>query len=152
MYNILFLEHTIPKLGAESERRSNQDLCIITEPAYIRQPPVTGTRSTTMALPPGTAPLKQEYAQFNLITYVFNKKIHRFLIRAEPRPLPDDDAVEGNIHHAGVNDKDSRRRPNKEQRKEKRGANKGRRWVKQRDDLDLCWRLANGSLCEFGEE
>ena len=40
----------------------------------------------------------------------------------------------------------------KEERKNKRGANKGRRFQKVRDDLELCWRVAVGKTCEFGAE
>jgi tRNA-dihydrouridine synthase 3 len=36
--------------------------------------------------------------------------------------------------------------------KKKKGSNKGRRWNKVHDDLNLCWRLAAGRTCEFGEE
>ncbi|KAF8065084.1 hypothetical protein FPV67DRAFT_1562931 [Lyophyllum atratum] len=38
----------------------------------------------------------------------------------------------------------------KEQKKAQRGANKGRRFGKVRDELDLCWRIANGATCEYG--
>ncbi|KAG6865606.1 hypothetical protein C0991_001030 [Blastosporella zonata] len=40
----------------------------------------------------------------------------------------------------------------KEQKKAQRGANKGRRFGKVRDELDLCWRVANGAVCEYGAE
>lgn len=36
--------------------------------------------------------------------------------------------------------------------KKKKGANKGRRWQKVHDDLNLCWRLAAGQQCPFGAE
>ena len=32
-----------------------------------------------------------------------------------------------------------------------RGQNKGRRFKKIRDSLDLCWKVANGIICEFGD-
>lgn len=45
-----------------------------------------------------------------------------------------------------------RKKWSKEERKNKRGANKGRRFQKVRDDLELCWRVAVGKTCEFGSE
>ncbi|KIM43898.1 hypothetical protein M413DRAFT_17862 [Hebeloma cylindrosporum] len=40
----------------------------------------------------------------------------------------------------------------KEQKKAQRGQNKARKFGKVRDDFDLCWKIANGSICEFGDE
>jgi len=34
----------------------------------------------------------------------------------------------------------------------KRGQNKGRRFKKVRDTLDLCWKVANGITCEVGDD
>lgn len=78
-------------------------------------------------------------------------------------PVPDDDAAEGSTNPAGNSTRPddprdhrdggfSRKKISKEQKKAQRGANKGRRFGKVRDDLDLCWRIAGGGLCEFGEE
>ncbi|KAF9453346.1 FMN-linked oxidoreductase [Macrolepiota fuliginosa MF-IS2] len=39
----------------------------------------------------------------------------------------------------------------KAEKKATRGANKGRRFGKTRDEVDLCWKVANGSECEHGE-
>ncbi|KAH6910679.1 zinc finger dihydrouridine synthase [Coprinopsis sp. MPI-PUGE-AT-0042] len=100
-------------------------------------------------LPPGTAPIKPE-----------------FLLSTKPRAAPDDDAAEGatSSHQPGgsrVGDvepaKDgagqpSRRAMQKEQRKAQRGQNKGRKFGKVKDEVDLCWKVANGVVCEFGEE
>lgn len=36
--------------------------------------------------------------------------------------------------------------------KKQRGANKGRRFQKVRDDLELCFKVASGKPCEFGDE
>jgi len=77
---------------------------------------------------------------------------------------PDDDAAEGTTNTQGraqTRDRDSRDdRPSgpsrnkltKEQKKAQRGANKGRKFGKVRDELDLCWRIANGMTCERGTE
>lgn len=40
----------------------------------------------------------------------------------------------------------------KEERKNKRGANKGRRFQKMRDEVELCFRVAGGKQCDFGAE
>ncbi|KAI0654125.1 zinc finger dihydrouridine synthase [Cubamyces menziesii] len=103
-------------------------------------------------LPPGTAPIKPE-----------------FLISVQPRDVPDDDAAEGSTSH--VNGRPNaapsaegaeegtkrlsgaqRKKLAKEERKKHRGANKGRRFQKVRDEVELCFRLAGGKDCEFGSE
>ncbi|KAG6889934.1 tRNA-dihydrouridine synthase 3 [Termitomyces sp. Mi166 len=81
--------------------------------------------------------------------------------------VPDDDAAEGTTKPArsdrngdardDSSSRDSRSGPTrgkltKEQRKAQRGANKGRRFGKVRDELDLCWRVANGANCEYGAD
>ncbi|KAF9553435.1 FMN-linked oxidoreductase [Agrocybe pediades] len=40
----------------------------------------------------------------------------------------------------------------KEQKKARQGQNKARRFGKVKDELDLCWKIANGTVCEFGSE
>lgn len=40
----------------------------------------------------------------------------------------------------------------REEKKKRRGQNKGRRFHKVRDELDLCWKVAAGETCEFGPE
>ena len=45
-----------------------------------------------------------------------------------------------------------RQRLSKQEKKKRTGANKGRRYVKMRDEVELCWKLANGEACELGEE
>ncbi|KIJ16316.1 hypothetical protein PAXINDRAFT_168462 [Paxillus involutus ATCC 200175] len=102
---------------------------------------------TTPTLPPGTAPVKPE-----------------FLLSSVYRPAADDDAAEGSTSHAGrpvdpsatLPDREpnpgGRKKFSKEQKKAQRGANKGRRFGKVRDELELCWRVANGATCEHGAE
>ncbi|KAI9569197.1 hypothetical protein HD554DRAFT_2328226 [Boletus coccyginus] len=96
------------------------------------------------SLPPGTVPIKAE-----------------FLLNNVSRPAADDDAAEGSTSHTGhpvdpVADTDSnpggRKKLTRQQKKAHRGANKGRRFGKVRDELELCWRVANGTLCEHGSE
>ncbi|TFK29500.1 zinc finger dihydrouridine synthase [Coprinopsis marcescibilis] len=106
--------------------------------------PVTVDRRT---LPPGTAPIKAQY-----------------LLSTKPRATPDDDAAEGATTarsgaRRGDGDNDvnagqglSKRALAREQKKSQRGANKARRFGKVRDEVDLCWRVANGAVCEYGAE
>ncbi|KAH7929242.1 zinc finger dihydrouridine synthase [Leucogyrophana mollusca] len=103
--------------------------------------------STDSTLPAGTAPVKPE-----------------FLLSSALRPVVDDDAAEGSTSHAGgisrpIHDQadtrssgPSRKKMSREQKKAQRGANKGRRFGKVRDELELCWRVAKGSVCELGSE
>ncbi|KAI0364512.1 zinc finger dihydrouridine synthase [Pilatotrama ljubarskyi] len=103
-------------------------------------------------LPPGTAPIKAE-----------------FLVSVQPRDVPDDDAAEGSTSHVngrpdtvtGTQGTEEggkklsgaqRKKLAKEERKKQRGANKGRRFQKVRDEVELCFRVANGQQCEFGNE
>ncbi len=90
----------------------------------------------------------------------------RFLVASAPRAAPDDDAAEGSTSHVngrqedGANGEEEKtftgpqrgKKWSKEERKNKRGANKGRRFQKVRDDLELCWKVASGTQCEFGQE
>ena len=87
--------------------------------------------------------------------------ICRFLLSNVPRLPVDDDAAEGSTSHTGhpvdpVVDNDSNsggsKKLTKQQKKTHRGANKGRRFGKVRDELELCWRVANGTMCEYGSE
>ncbi|KAL4247532.1 tRNA-dihydrouridine(47) synthase [NAD(P)(+)] [Abortiporus biennis] len=100
---------------------------------------------STASFPPGTAPIKTEFLLSNTL-----------------REIPDDDAAEGSTGHAngrnsnfsgeGGSTGPQRGKLSKEDRKAKRGANKGRRFQKVRDDFELCWKIASGKDCEFGAE
>lgn len=86
----------------------------------------------------------------------------------QPREFPDDDAAEGSTSHVNgrpdVNGNGNgaeegkrlsgaqRKKLAKEERKNKRGANKGRRFQKVRDEVELCFRVAGGMQCDFGAE
>ena len=87
--------------------------------------------------------------------------IRRFLLSNVSRPEADDDAAEGSTAHTGhpvdpIADTGAspggRKKPTWQQKKANRGANKGRRFGKVRDELELCWRVANGTICEHGSE
>ncbi|KAG2130122.1 hypothetical protein BD769DRAFT_1627940 [Suillus cothurnatus] len=100
---------------------------------------------TSISLPPGTAPVKRQ-----------------FLLSPAALPAVDDDAAEGSTAHTGTSsvnvvDTDARgtggrKKWTKTQKKEKRGANKGRKFGKVHDQLELCLRVANGKICEHGDE
>ncbi|ESK90652.1 trna-dihydrouridine synthase 3-like [Moniliophthora roreri MCA 2997] len=95
--------------------------------------------ATQTQWPPGTAPIKAEYL------------VHHTLTTSS---IADDDAAESNTSHSNsshTNGRDSRDDRDKGN-KSRKGANKNRRFQKIRDDLEICWKTANGSICEFGEE
>ena len=91
----------------------------------------------------------------------------RFLLSGLPRFAPDDDAAEGSSSHASGRKDDQpaqdgerggklsgaqRKKLAKEERKKHRGANKGRRFARVQDEVELCWRVATGRACEYGSE
>jgi len=45
-----------------------------------------------------------------------------------------------------------RKRLAREEKKEKRGANKNRKFGMVKEDLDLCWKLAMGNVCQYGDK
>ncbi|CAA7264440.1 unnamed protein product [Cyclocybe aegerita] len=102
---------------------------------------------TANSYPAGTAPIKSE-----------------FLVSGPGYiDTPDDDAAEGGsgssrqLYRESRNDRDGqaggkRGKITKEQKKTQRGQNKGRRFGKTRDELDLCWKIANGAVCEYGDQ
>jgi len=113
--------------------------------------------------PAGTAPVKSE--QVSRFLRRNDLTVHpRFLISvAKPGTVADDDAAEGSTgnrgqHRDARDSRDSRGsggrggKMTKEQKKAQRGQNKARKFGKVRDDFDLCWKIANGSICEFGDE
>ncbi|KII91492.1 hypothetical protein PLICRDRAFT_38252 [Plicaturopsis crispa FD-325 SS-3] len=94
--------------------------------------------------PPGTAQIKPEY-----------------IVSTGTRAVPDDDAAEGGTsRQARPQDDDREEQPStigpargKRDKKEKKGgSNKGRRFAKVRDDLELCWKIASGKVCDFGDQ
>ena len=111
--------------------------------------------SLTALYPAGTAPVKAEF----LLSALENL-----------RPQVDDASAEEGTNHAaqkrrqedGTKDDgtpkkqklsgSARRKLAKEEKKAQRGSNKGRRWAKVRDEVDLCWRLASSGKCDFGSE
>lgn len=97
----------------------------------------------------------------------------RFIVSVRATALPDDDSAEGTTNAArrqpdqrdlGSGDEDQppakkqklsgvqRKKLVKEEKKKNRGANKGRKFGKVTDEVELCWKLASGLDCEFGEK
>lgn len=93
----------------------------------------------------------------------FGLVLSRYLISYTTQHLPDDDIAEGSSSTTRGNRKrdgqdgyertsgPQRKYMTKEEKKATRGANKNRRFAKTRDEVDLCWRVANGSDCDHGE-
>jgi len=111
--------------------------------------------------PPSRDRPRQSRVCAALLFHTNPSTICRFLLNNASRPAADDDAAEGSTSHTGhlvdpVADTDSnpggRKKLTRQQKKAHRGANKGRRFGKVRDELELCWRVANGTLCEYGSE
>ena len=126
--------------------------------------------------PQGTAPIKAEYGRITDGSSTTDHTFHfRYVISIHDSTIPDDDAAEGNTNQVtgGRFSSDAksaedgnedlgeghkrlsgaqRKKIAREEKKKQRGQNKGRRFQKVRDELDLCWRVAAGQLCEFGDE
>ena len=64
---------------------------------------------------------------------------------------PNDNAEDAAEQEDGVGPR-RRKKSLKEERKKRTGANKGRRFGKVRDELELCWKIATGVTCEFGDK
>ncbi|KAJ3851105.1 zinc finger dihydrouridine synthase [Lentinula lateritia] len=95
--------------------------------------------------PDGTAHVKAEY-----------------LISVDSLTVPDDDAAEGGQSSRSRNGRDTteandgggrnNRKRSKEEKKARQGQNKNRRFAKVRDEQDICFKVAAGTLCEFGAD
>ena len=106
---------------------------------------------TMTSLPPRTAPVKAEYVQ-RCISVIILTNITRFLLS---------NAAEGSTSaHTGtidpIADTDANpgghKKLTQQQKKAHRGANKGRQFGKVQDKLELCWWVANETLCEQGSQ
>ena len=106
---------------------------------------------------PGTAPVKAECVCNEFIHCIMLINLFsRYLLSPQPRAGPDDDAAEGSTK-INQDPRDSRdpessgaqrsKKFSKEEKKNKRGANKGRRFQRVRDEVELCWKVASGRNC-----
>ena len=104
--------------------------------------------------------------------FSFEDNYIRYLLSAPEnlRPQIDDASAEEGTNHAAQKRKQEtdvkddvapkktklsgseRRKLTKEEKKAQRGSNKGRRWAKVRDEVDLCWRFAGSGECDFGSQ
>ncbi len=130
--------------------------------------------STTTLYPAGTAPVKAEFVQSVLTQFIIYRQHHiRFLLSAldKLQPQIDDASAEEGLNPSAAKRKQegssnddhsnpkktklsgaARRKLTKEEKKAQRGSNKGRRWAKVRDEVELCWRFAGSGQCDFGSE
>ena len=89
----------------------------------------------------------------------------RYLLPNETRVVADDDSAEkatshinGSTNSVPQDNDDSapppgkRQRLSKQEKKKRTGVNRGRRFGKMKDELELCWKVARGEACEFGSE
>jgi tRNA-dihydrouridine synthase 3 len=134
----------------------------------------TMSLSAASLYPAGTAPVKAEYASLIELSFVclsLSTTIRFLTSTAESlQPQVDDASTEegtnrsaqkrkqeGNPNDDGSPKKPKlnnaeRRKLSKEEKKAQRGSNKGRRWAKVRDEVELCWRFAGSGKCDFGSE
>ena len=93
----------------------------------------------------------------------------RFRLSSIAREIIDDDSAEKATSHVGgsgarKDDRDKfederrneppqkKQKLSKEEKKKRSGANKGRRFGKMRDEVELCWKTARSEECEFGDK
>lgn len=147
------------------------------EAVRVKLPPssnfIPGSMSTTTLYPAGTAPVKAEFVQSILTQFFVHRQHHiRFLLSVPDKLQPqiDDASAEEGLNLSATKRKQdgnssdhdipkktklsgaARRKLTKEEKKAQRGSNKGRRWAKVRDEVDLCWRFAGSGKCDFGSE
>ncbi|KAN0139239.1 hypothetical protein V8E53_002740 [Lactarius tabidus] len=111
--------------------------------------------SVASLYPAGTAPVKAEFLTStaeNLRPQVDDASTeegtNRSAQKRKQEGKPNDD---GSPKKPKLNNSE-RRKLSKEEKKAQRGSNKGRRWAKVRDEIELCWRFAGSGKCDFGSE
>jgi tRNA-dihydrouridine synthase 3 len=105
--------------------------------------------------PAGTAPVKAEFListaeslQPQVDDASTEEGTNRFAQKRKQEGNTNDDGSPKKPKLSGA----ERRKLSKEEKKAQRGSNKGRRWAKVRDEVDLCWRFAGSGKCDFGSE
>ncbi|KAH9968083.1 zinc finger dihydrouridine synthase [Russula dissimulans] len=105
--------------------------------------------SETALYPTGTAPVKAEFVQSPQIDDASAEEgTNHAAQKRKQENDSKDDAAPKKTKLSGA----ERRKLSKEEKKAQRGSNKGRRWAKVRDEVDLCWRFAGSGKCDFGSE
>lgn len=93
--------------------------------------------------------------------------MYRYIISAKPTAFVDDDAVEAQSNPLGSTEIDDPNQPPpkkarisgaqkkkiaREEGRKQKGANKGRKFTKIREEVDVCWKFANGEQCPHGSK
>ncbi|KAI9438244.1 zinc finger dihydrouridine synthase [Lactarius indigo] len=105
--------------------------------------------------PAGTAPVKAEFlisTAENLRPQVDDASTEEGTNRSAQKRRQGDDPNDDGSPKKPKLAAAERRKLSKEEKKAQRGSNKGRRWAKMRDDVELCWRFAGSGKCDFGSE
>ena len=126
---------------------------IIKQPSSHR--PSFGNMSVTTLYPAGTAPIKAEFLLStldNLQPQVDDASAEEGTNHAAQKRRQEDDIKDDGTTKKPKLSGSERRRLAKEEKKAQRGSNKGRRWAKVRDEVDLCWKFAGSGKCDFGSE
>lgn len=115
----------------------------------------TMSLSAASLYPAGTAPVKAEFLtstaeslQPQVDDASTEEGTNRSAQKRKQEGNPNDD---GSPKKPKLNNAE-RRKLSKEEKKAQRGSNKGRRWAKVRDEVELCWRFAGSGKCDFGSE
>ena len=111
--------------------------------------------SRTALHPAGTAPVKAEFllsALENLQSQVDDASAEEGTNHAAQKRRQEDDVKDDGTPKKPKLSGSERRKLAKEEKKAQRGSNKGRRWAKVRDEVELCWRFAGSGKCDFGPE
>ena len=111
--------------------------------------------SLTALYPAGTAPIKAEFllsALENLRPQVDDASAEEGTNHAAQKRRQEGDTKDDGTPKKPKLSGSERRKLAKEEKKAQRGSNKGRRWAKVRDEVELCWRFAGSGKCDFGSE
>ncbi|KAI0299405.1 zinc finger dihydrouridine synthase [Multifurca ochricompacta] len=111
--------------------------------------------SVTTTYPAGTAPVKAEFllsTPKTLQPTIDDASAEEGTNHAAQKRKQEGDSDNGTIPKKTKLSGSERRKLTKEEKKAQRGSNKGRRWAKMRDEVDLCWRFAGSGKCDFGSE
>ncbi|KAH8981918.1 zinc finger dihydrouridine synthase [Lactarius hatsudake] len=111
--------------------------------------------SATSLYPAGTAPIKAEFLTStaeSLQPQVDDASTEEGTNRSAQKRRQEDDPNDADSPKKPKLTAAERRKLSKEEKKAQRGSNKGRRWAKMRDEVELCWRFAGSGKCDFGSE
>ncbi|KAI0273872.1 zinc finger dihydrouridine synthase [Russula aff. rugulosa BPL654] len=111
--------------------------------------------STTTLYPAGTAPVKAEFLlsvpdklQPQIDDASAEEGLNLSATKRKQEGISNNHSTSKKTKLSGA----AKRKLTKEEKKAQRGSNKGRRWAKVRDEVELCWRFAGSGQCDFGSE